>query len=277
MKFPFYRRFLKITGWFAFVTLLFYTGICIFMFFFQKNFIFFPSQNIGYIPEPKIQEIFFKTPDNKDLHGWYLDNNAQKTVLFFHGNAGNISRLKTRLEMFQKLHVNALVFDYRGYGKSSGEIQQESDIYTDANSALTYLQEEKHISLENIILWGHSLGGAVAIEIAQNKKIFAVIVESSFSSLDDMARKDFWYLPTHFILRFHFKSTEKIPNISSKILIVHSLQDEMIPFSQSEELFKRANNPKQFFKISGAHNDGWYNESFSLYFQTLQEFLQNTP
>ncbi|MEI7511505.1 MAG: alpha/beta hydrolase [Candidatus Peregrinibacteria bacterium] len=273
MKYFTTQYFLKIIKVIGAVLFLGYVLLCGFMFFEQKDFIFFPTKTVAEIPKNmNISEVSFLTADGIALNGWYLDNHSEKTVLFFHGNARNISALQDRLQLFQELKVNALVFDYRGYGKSGGKIAAEQDLSTDANAALKYLQVEKNISLPNIILWGHSLGGAVAIDTAQNKDVFAVIVESSFSSLDDMARKNFWYLPTPFILHFHFQSIEKISNISSPILIVHSKDDEMIPFPQSEALFKAAKSPKQFLEISGSHNNG-FTDSYSVYFPAVQKFF----
>ena len=255
--------------------LIAYIGLCLFIFFYQKNLIFFPSKQVSEIPKHmNIEEVFFQTKDNVKLHAWYLDNKANKTVLFFHGNAGNLSDRKQQLEIFNTLNLNALIFDYRGYGKSNGTITNETDLYLDANAALEYLQKEKKIPLPEIIAWGRSLGGAIAIDTTQNRKVFAVIIESTFFSMDAMARKRFWYVPTKQLSKFHFRSDNKIKKIDSKLLIIHSRDDEMIPFINGKKLFNIAPKNKTFLEISGSHNNG-FQESQNIYINTLKEFLKN--
>jgi len=235
--------------------------------------IFLPSKNVTDPPDNmNIEEVFFETEDNLKLHAWYLDNNSNETVLFFHGNAGNLTHRTKQLEVFNELQVNALIFDYRGYGKSEGEIKEEEDLYSDSNAAVNYLLEEKDIDLKDIIIWGRSVGGAIAIDTAQNKEFAAVIIESTFSSVDKMASEQFWFLPIKFLLKFHFSNDEKIGNINSRLLIVHSKDDEMIAFSNGGKLFLEAKEPKTFLEISGSHNYG-FQDSYSTYIEGLKVFL----
>lgn len=225
---------LKIIG----ILVLIYILFCIFVFFIQKYLIFFPSQGDFLVPkESNLQEVWIQTKDGIHLNSWFLDNKSDRTVIFFHGNGGNISSNQERLQIFNELHLNALMVDYRGYGKSylginknDGTIQKESDLYTDADATYQYLID-KGIKPQNIIIWGQSLGGAIAIHLSQNKDVFATIVESSFTSMNDMASKQYGFLPTRLLLRFHFRSDEKIRNIISPLLLIHSRNDEMIPFS----------------------------------------------
>lgn len=232
-----------------------------------------PSKNVTDPPDNmNIEEVFFETEDNLKLHAWYLDNDSNKTVLFFHGNAGNLSHREAQLEIFNDLQLNGLIFDYREYGKSEGKIKEENDLYLDANAALEYLLKEKDIPLTDIIIWGRSVGGAIAIDIAQDKNVFAVITESLFFSADEMASQQFWFLPTKLLLKFHFRNDEKIGNINSKLLIIHSKDDEMIAFFNGEKLFKEAKEPKTFLEISGSHNYGFL-ESYSTYIESLKFFL----
>ena len=255
------------------VVALLYAAFCVLIFFYQKNLIFFPSKDNLEIPKGMdIEEVFFMTDDSIRLHAWHLNNDSKKTVLFFHGNAGNLSHRRGQLEIFNKLKLNALIFDYRGYGKSEGVIKKESDLYLDAQSAFNYLVSKKGISPQRIILWGRSLGGAIAIHTALNKKPLALIVESSFFSMDEMASKQFPFLPTRLLSRFHFRSNEKIGNINSKILIVHSKDDEMIPFENGRGLYEKAADPKVFLEISGSHNDG-FQDSYDVYLRGLESFL----
>ncbi len=152
--------------------------------------------------------------------------------------------------------VNALVFDYRGYGKSSGYIKNEEDVYKDAEAAWDFLIRKKGIPPEQIILWGRSLGGGVAVEAGKGKKIHALILESTFYSLDEMASKEFWFFPTKYLLKFHFDNGRKLKNNEAPILILHSPEDRYIPFDHAVRLFHAASGPKKLLlKTSGSHFD----------------------
>lgn len=250
-----------------------YIALCFFVFFYQKSFIFSPSKDVLEIPKSmNIEEVFFYTDDNIKLNAWYLNNNSKKTVLFFHGNAGNISHRTKQMEVFSELGLNALIFDYRGYGKSEGEIINEEDLYSDAKASLNYLLQIKHLQEKDIIIWGRSLGGAIAIDTAQNRFFSAIVIESSFFSMDEMAKKQFLFLPVNLLSKFHFRSDKKIKNILSKLLIIHSKGDEVIPLENGKKLFDNANLDKEFLEISGSHNNGFI-ESNSLYIETLKNFL----
>jgi fermentation-respiration switch protein FrsA (DUF1100 family) len=168
--------------------------------------------------------------------------------------------------------MNALMFDYRGYGKSEGQIHSENDIYLDGEAAYGYILS-RGIKPENIIIWGQSLGGTVAIHTAQWKHIFRTIIESSFTSMDSMASGQYWFLPTQLLLQFHFDSINKISNILSPILIIHSPDDEMIGIQNGRELFEKANIPKEFLETRGSHNGG-FSQSYLLYIEKLEKFFK---
>lgn len=258
--------------WSLLTGVLLYIGLCIAVFFFQKNLIFFPSKKVFIFPkEPNLSEISIKTEDNIRLSAWYLDNKSDKTVLFFHGNGGNIFYNQERLSIFNKLRFNAIMIDYRGYGQSDGSIKNEEDLYKDAYAAYKYLTETGGVHPENIVIWGQSLGAAIAIHLAQNKNISATIVESGFYSMDDMARTTYPFLPTSLLLRFHFPSNERIGNIISPVLVIHSIDDEVIPFSNGQKLFEKAKGRKEFLSTRGSHNGG-YEKSYDLYISALKKF-----
>jgi fermentation-respiration switch protein FrsA (DUF1100 family) len=164
------------------------------------------------------------------------------------------------------------MFDYRGYGKSSGKIKTEQDLYLDAKAALNFLTKIKKINISNLIIWGRSLGGAIAIDLAQNKKIEALIIESTFNSMDDMGSLQYKFLPIKILSKFHFRSDLKIKNIKAKLLVIHSKNDEVIPFSQGNKLFQNALQNKQFLIISGNHNSG-FRESENIYLETIKSFM----
>lgn len=257
------------------IGVLLYVILCIFVFFIQKSLIFFPSKEAFNIPKAfNLSDISIKTEDNITLNAWYLDNKSEKTVIFFHGNGGNISYNQERLEIFNTLHLNAIMIDYRGYGKSGGSIQNETDLYKDADATYRYILE-KGIDPKNIIIWGQSLGGAIAIHLAQNKNISATIIESSFSSMDAMANKQYGFLPTSLLLKFHMRSDEKISNILSPILVIHSRNDEMINFSNGQKLFEEVKGQKQFLETSGSHNGG-FQKSYDVYVSALKTFLKRS-
>lgn len=240
--------------------------------FFQEKYIFFPSKEVFYPPkELNIKDVSLQTVDSKSLHAWWMQvPGAKYTVLFSHGNAGNVSGRIYQMRIFRELGVNALIYDYRGYGKSTGKIQKEEDVYNDIQAAWDYLEKAKNIPPEQIILWGRSLGGAVTTELAQDKSVAAVILESTFFSLGDMARRQFWFMPVRLIQRYYFDTEKKVENIKAPILIVHSKEDEMIPFEQGQMIFEAANDPKSLLTVSGGHNDAF---SSGEYLKGVKEFL----
>lgn len=263
------KAILKIFGFFIFL----YFILCLLIFFFQKKLIFFPIKNIPSIPqESNIEEIYIKTENNILLNAWFINNNSDKTVIFFHGNGGNIFYNKERIQIFNELKINAILFDYRGYGKSEGEILTEDDLYKDAEAIFSYL-EDRGISSRDIILWGQSLGGAIAINTAQDKDVGGVIIESSFYSMEDMAKKQYWFVPVRTLLKFDFENNKKIKNIKSPVLIIHSKNDEIINYSNGLKLFNLANNPKYFLETKGSHNGGFQSD-YKLYVPEIEKICK---
>lgn len=251
-----------------------YVFFSLYLFFFQESYIFFPSNYTTPLPSDlPIQSVKFQTSDSLQLHGWYLDNQADKTVLFFHGNAGTVAGRVEQMEIFDALNLNALIFDYRGYGLSKGQIKREQDLYEDAEAAFYFLHQDKNIPLNQIILWGRSLGGAVAIDTAQDKSVLATIVESTFISMNAMAREQYPFFPTDLLLRYAFPSDQKIQNITMPLLIIHSSEDKTIPFSHGQALFQLASEPKQFLEIRGTHDDGFI-RSKEPYMSAIQQLLE---
>ena len=252
-----------------------YALACAFLYFNQKNYIFFPSSDYV-LPSRNfgVEEVFFETSDGVKLHGWWMETSgAEKTVLFFHGNAGNLSHRGFQFEIFKKLGVSGFMFDYRGYGKSEGVIKSEEDLYLDGDAAFDFLVMENGVDVGDVVVWGRSVGGAVAADVAVGKNVSAVILESTFFSLDSLARKYFVIFPTSFLLKFHFLSGEKIGGVRAPVLIIHSKDDEIMPFSQGERLFGAAGEPKTFLEISGGHNSGVF-ESYDFYLEGVGGFLE---
>ena len=159
------------------------------------------------------------------------------------------------MNTFDKMGVNVLLIDYRGYGKSSGRINAEQDIYIDGLTAWNFLTMVKKIAPQDIIIWGRSLGGGVAAELAQFRNVAALVLESTFYSLDEVAQRRHWYLPSKLFLKFHFDNGAKLNNIDAPLVIIHSVEDNYIPFSQATKLFDSAPGPKHLLKTTGSHLD----------------------
>jgi uncharacterized protein len=255
--------------------ILLYLIVCLGIYFFQEKFVFIPQKDSQSPPEDMdIRVCRIKTRDGEMLHAWWMPvYTLAYTVLFFHGNAGNISRGEKRMRLFQEMGFNALAVDYRGYGESSGKIRKEEDIYEDARASYEYLQNTLEIDEDKIIIWGWSLGGAVAIDLAQHKPCLALVMESTFYSLKEMAKRTFWFMPSRLTMKYHFLSGEKMSQVDCPILFVHSRQDETVPYAQGEKLFAKYNGKKKFIEIEGDHNHGIF-ESQEKFMAEALPFLQ---
>lgn len=218
------------------------------------------------------EEVRFDTQDGVALHGWFLPvADARATVLFLHGNAGNISHRLDSLAIFVQLGLQVLIIDYRGYGQSRGR-PSEAGTYHDATAAWHFLTSTKGIAGGHIIVFGRSLGGAVAVELATRVRPAGLIVESSFTSVPDMAAKLYPLLPVRWLARLHYRSLERIGRVQCPVLIMHSEHDEIIPFAHGRRLHEAAPEPKALFTMDGGHNDGFL-VSGERYRQALDDFV----
>jgi uncharacterized protein len=254
------------------------TGIyllaCVAVYTFQKRIIFLPMRCDDPPPgDLGIREVYFPTADGQVLHGWWMPvDSSEFTVLFFHGNAGCVERSEERMRFFRELGYSVLEVDYRGYGKSTGDVNCEEDIYTDAKSALKYMADSLKVPDEKLIVWGWSLGGGVTAEVCQDKKFAAVVLEGTFFSLDEIAGRAYPFFPTRWLLKYHFRSGEKIKNFKSPVFFIHSKTDQTIPYKQGRKLFEAAEVRKEFIDIDGSHNHGYY-EYRSEIIKALHAFL----
>lgn len=216
------------------------------------------------------EEVRLSTEDGESLQAWWIPRaDARGTVLFFHGNAGNIT---TRLETIRTLHrlgLNTFIIDYRGYGASSGR-PTEKGLYRDAESAWRYLIGERGLPPAEIVLYGRSLGAAVAIWLAERVPEGALIAESGFTSVPEIGAYHYPYLPVRMLSRMQFDSLARIGNCRSPVLVIHSREDEIIPFSHGERLFEAAAEPKRFVELSGTHEN-----SFVLSHETYSEAISD--
>ncbi|MDH5204011.1 MAG: alpha/beta hydrolase [Nitrospirota bacterium] len=242
------------------ILFLSYSLLLVIVYFRQYRMLYFPEKEIGQTPNSlglKYEEINFKTEDGFHISGWYIPAEKEKGVLLFcHGNAGNISHRVDSIKIFNSLNLSVLIFDYRGYGKSEGK-PSEYGTYLDAEAAWDYLVNVKRKSPENIILFGRSLGGAVAAELAMRKKPAALIIESSFTSVPDIGKTFYPWLPIKLLSKFKYSTIDKIGSIHCPKLIIHSPEDEIISFRNGEMLYEKAFQPKDFLKIKGGHNEGF--------------------
>lgn len=242
----------------------------------EKRSIYFPMRKLRGNPSDmqlEYQEIYFNTADNKKIQAWFIPNkNAELTILFSNGNAGNISYRLEKISILHDLGVNIFIYDYRGYGRSQGS-PSESGLYRDIRGAYDYLVNNLGVSSDKIVLYGESLGGAVAIDLASQKPVRALITEGTFASVKEMARKILPFIPT-FIYASRFDNLTKIADIDCEKLIIHSKDDRIIPFSQGKSLFKAASQPKILLKLKGGHNTSFL-DSAKEYRQGIKSFLES--
>jgi len=230
------------------------------LFIFQSHYIYYPVRVLSTDPGSiglNFESVSFETTDGVKLSGWFIPGeNAKGVILFCHGNAGNISHRLESIQIFHRLGLDIFIFDYRGYGQSEGK-PTEQGTYQDAEAAWRYLTEERQVNPSKIIVFGRSLGGAVASWLAQRHTPGALILESAFTSLPDIAARLYPYLPVRLLLRFKYNTAEYLGRINCPVLIVHSRNDEIMPFSHGQRLFEMAKEPRKFLEITGTHNDGF--------------------
>lgn len=246
----------------------------------ERFFIFFPTKDLEYTPKHlglEFQEIFFATPDNLKLHGWYIPAGDEAPVLLWcHGNGGNISH---RVPIIGELHqagLGVFIFDYRGYGLSQGRAS-EAGVYEDALAAYGYLRNTVKVPVNRLVLWGRSLGGVIAAELATKVPVRAVILESTFTHVGDMARYHYAWLPTRNLWARKFNLAQKIPGIRAPKLIVHGDQDKIVPFWMGEKIYALALPPKEFYRVNGAGHNDVLEVGGLPYLNKLKFFIQESP
>ena len=203
------------------------------------------------------ESVWFNSADGTRLNGWFFESPSKPavaTIIFFHGNGGNISNVGWLGQRFARQGFNVLVFDYHGYGASEGVAGRESDLYADGDAAVAFVMKEKKISADQIVLYGHSLGTAVVADVASRGKYGAVVLESGFSSASSVASSALPWLPRflHFLGKNRLESARKLASVQSPILIAHGDPDPTIPTSEARILFAAANEPKKLLIVPGA-------------------------
>lgn len=252
-----------------------YLGLCLLMFVFQSHYIYFPSREVLATPSAlalPFEEVACVTSDGKQIAAWFVPAPAARgTALICHGNGGNIGDRLHIIQRFHDLGLNVFIFDYRGYGKSTGS-PSEQGTYEDALAAWNWLTQERGLPADRMVVCGRSLGGAVAAWLANREKPAGLILESTFTSISDIGAGVYWYLPVRLLCRYRYPTLKHIRHVRCPVLISHSREDEMIPFAHGQKLFEAAPEPKVFAELTGGHNDG---ESFTeaSYQHALEAFL----
>ena len=220
--------------------------------------VFVPFKEIEITPDEinlAYEDVFVDVEPDVTINAWYFPaSDSGRTVLFCHGNAGNISHRLETVRFLLDQGSSVLLFDYRGYGRSTGS-PSEDGLYADAVACYKWLIEKKGVTPDNLVIFGRSLGGAVAVELASQVECSGVIVESSFTSAAAMGRNLFPFFPIQLILRYKFDTVDKIGQLKQPVLIAHSPQDDIVPFAMGQKLFEAATEPKTFIELSGGHNE----------------------
>lgn len=222
-----------------------------------------------------LEEISFKTEDGVTLFGWFVQSSPNAPVLLWcHGNAGNIiHRLENMAELY-RLGLSLFIFDYRGYGRSSGSPSEEG-LYRDATAAYEYLVRTRGISPERLVLFGRSIGASVAGDLAGRKPAAGLILESPFPSLAAMARVHYLGLPMHWLISGRFPLVERLKHVTMPVLVLHGDRDDIVPIALGREVFEAATAPKSFYVIEGADHNNTYQMGGRAYFQRLKQFIQD--
>jgi uncharacterized protein len=270
------------------ILVLAYIGLAIALYFGQSNLVYMPSQELIDTPATiglKFDDVQISTKDNVNLDTWFVpaknnDQIGKGVILFCHGNGGNISNRISYLPIFKDLGLATFLFDYRGYGISDGKPSEEGT-YADVEAAWQYLTQEKQIPPQKIIIYGESLGGAIASYLAQKisqqdgkNSAGGLILASTFTSISDRAAELYPFLPIRFLSRFSYNSIDRLPSIKIPVLIIHSTDDEIIPFHHGDRNFQVANQPKKLVTLRGDHNGGFL-DSLETYRNGLKEFIQS--
>jgi len=268
-----------------------YGAVLVLVFVFQSQLVFFPGTGREVVVTPQTYGLVFEavgiqTADGETLQAWWVPaEGARGTVLFFHGNAGNISHRLDYLLMFNRLRHSTLIVDYRGYGRSTGTPSEEGT-YRDAEAAWDYLRHARLAQPRDVVIAGESLGAAVATWLAAKISLIpdpspewrrehpapafpsderakagtgprAVVLFSTFTSATDLGAEVYWFLPVRLLSRIGYDNRENLKRIRAPVFIAHSRDDDIVPYAHGKRLYEAANEPKAFLEMRGGHNDGF--------------------
>jgi len=227
----------------------------------QERFIFYPQLGREIVATPATrgvpyEEVRLATSDGKQLNAWWVPvDKPLGTVLLFHGNAGNISHRIDYALMFRRIGYSTLLVDYRGYGRSTGT-PTEQGTYTDADAAWGWLTKTQRVPEREVVLFGESLGGGVASWLAARHEVRALVLASTFTSAVDLGSELYPFLPVRFVSRLRYDTIHRLRDVRAPVLVIHSPDDDVVPFKHGRRLFDAALEPKAMLEIAGGHNDG---------------------
>ena len=263
------------------ILLAIYAVMVAFLYVFQSRMLYqpqFPGGSQPVTPEDAgmaYEDVIMRTADGLNVHGWFVPSYSQRGVLlFFHGNAGDITTRLESVALFQRLGLSVLIVDYRGYGRSEGS-PSEKGTYRDARAAWEHLTRERGIGADQIVIFGRSLGGAVAAQLASVTRPAALIVESAFTSVPDLAARHYRFLPVRLLSRYRYDTRRYVSETSASVLVIHSRDDEIVPFEMGRQIYESAAEPKAFLELRGGHNDAVF-RSADAYSSGLAAFLDRT-
>ncbi|MHC4707031.1 MAG: alpha/beta hydrolase [Planctomycetota bacterium] len=265
----------------AVLLLVGYWGYGLVLYLMQPKFVYSPLREIPYTPDElglDFENVTFSSADGLQLNGWYIPaSDSGLTVLFCHGNGGNMMHRLDSMNFLYNLGLNCFIFDYRGYGNSEGR-PTEKGTYLDARAAYKWLTVEKKIPAHKIIVFGRSLGGCIAAQLTTQIKAKALIIESAFTSYVDIGQRFYPYMPVRWFASFSYRTIDYIKDVKIPVMIIHSKNDDVIPFEFGLQLYEAANEPKEFVQIFGSHNDGFwasseiYEKAWTKRLKFLQEY-----
>ena len=255
------------------ITIFVYILILIFLYFYQRNLMYHPNEN-NYSDDQitvNIKKVKINTSDNIELLGWYhkKDLKKNKTVVFFHGNAGSLENRIHKLNHFQEMNVNFLIIAWRGFSGNKGK-PSEKGLYEDGKSAINWLLD-KGVEEKNIIIYGESLGTGVATHLSQNKNFGGLILETPFTSMIDAAKIFYPYIPVGLLLKDKFENKNKIKNVTFPVLIMHGEMDQIVPFFMGKKMYEIANEPKYSYFTKHDNHMMEYDENL---IKVLNSFLK---
>ncbi|MCC6139959.1 MAG: alpha/beta hydrolase [Nitrospira sp.] len=221
-----------------------------------------------------LEDVWFQSADGTKLFGWYVEARADAGVLLWcHGNAGSVIHRLDNLRELYRLGLSIFLFDYRGYGRSQGKPSEEG-LYRDAISAYDYLTRVRQIRSERMVVFGRSLGAAVATDLVSQKPVAGLILESPFPSIAAVAQHHYGGMPVHWLLGAEFKLIDRLPQLSLPTLVIHGDRDDIIPIAFGRQVFEAAKPPKWWYPIVGADHNNTYQVGGSAYFRRFAEFIR---
>ena len=260
---------------------LFFAGYYVYraadLYFHQEKYIFHPEKAWKATPASEglaYEDLTLRSSDGVRLSAWYIPSEVSKgSIIFLHGNSRNMSSDLDGVKMYHAMGYHVLIVDYRGYGKSEGSIDEQGT-YRDAQAAWDWLVRSKRESPDRIVICGHSLGAAIAAELASKHPPKALILEAAFTSISDAGQSRYPYFPVKLLSRYHYDTLGMLSSIRCPVLIVHSRDDEIIPFSHAQRLYAAVTGKKDFIELNGPHK-GDYQPTLEKYHRGVKQFLDS--